>query len=244
MANIKGSNHCGDRASAFTLIELLVVIAIIAILAAMLLPALSAAKERGKRANCISNLHQMGLASHVYAGDNNDSVLPGLRDNGEWYVLSLSTPTYRYISNMFGDKVFDCPNLYPVHYPGITDTPTSRHESATGWYIGYMYLGGKPIPTNAGWTSPQHLTDGPQMVLFAEANTWNSTIATIAHTKSGALQSPGNTGITPTGGRDARELGAAGGHTLTLDGAVTWRRAADWSTNYLVFQRGNHWAFW
>ena len=85
--------------SAFTLIELLVVIAIIAILAAMLMPALSQARERGRDVSCKNKLKQLVSYYQFYANDNHEWLLPGYASTGSSY------PWPSYMSSMISPQI-------------------------------------------------------------------------------------------------------------------------------------------
>jgi len=105
---MKGSASKSQRfPNSFTLIELLVVVAIISILAAMLLPTLSRAKAQARKAHCMNNLKQLGLAYYMYGGDNNDyfptySAGPAPNSHYQGYTM-----LGRYFSN--NKQVLVCP---------------------------------------------------------------------------------------------------------------------------------------
>lgn len=224
-------------AGAFTLIELLVVIAVIGILASLLLPALGGAKERAKRTACLNNLRQFILATHLYAGDNDQRLPRGGTDNSNEKdthtpILSSATKTniLKYAQAL---KSLDCPNL------------ASWMERREGWRdhddygvaIGYHYLGGQantPWPTVADaedtWISPQKTTDEPTLTLVADLNVYAHSFQRILapHTARGpAVQEESYFNTHPEAyQQNPRIIGAQGGNVGQLDGSVEWKNIA------------------
>jgi prepilin-type N-terminal cleavage/methylation domain-containing protein len=134
---------------AFTLIELLVVIAIIAILAALLLPVLSAAKQRAWTAQCQSNLHQIGLGMKMFADENNESY-PESGGKISWDATDPQTQKHGWMQ-----QIFSCvQNTNVYHCPGNAQLPAAN-QSAFNYFNGVRaaYIASDPDPVNRHFAS-------------------------------------------------------------------------------------------
>ena len=183
-------SHGKVKQSCFTLIELLVVIAIIAILAAILLPALSKARERGKAAACLSNLRQIGAALSQYANDNH-----GYIPNINTYTVKIPYMTTLFFPYINDPWVYSCPSDTDQYDKlqnsgAIRANETETHLLPTGLPGGISYPCNTKFPT-IGIANPEIYVSAklpkapnPSKQMYAADGTGNTVLTMFGSNKT------------------------------------------------------------
>jgi len=213
------------------------VIAIIAILAAMLLPALSAAKERAKRSSCQGNLRQIGIGMTVYAGDNSDMLVSARVANGPDVAVgqgSAAGDIYNQhainenqagsLKNVYLDatqtntlSVWACPSL------GLGCVDYNSTTTPQQWNVGYQYMGG------IYWWTPNTAVPGSPFKAASPTKLGNAqpiwVMAADLICKNPTAANPWADVTSPllkvAHQRSGRPFPDGGNH-LTCDGSVAW----------------------
>ena len=183
----KDTSAMNTKRIAFTLIEMLVVIAVIALLAAVLFPVFSRVRERARETQCLSNLHQLSLATFQYAQDSDDRYpyggdpsdlntdsWQGWQGGKYWSAIQQMQANNRTLPNVMAGYVKDrdlwrCPDDNGFDFGGSSENiPLSAHPSCfQAFGMSYVYttllaLDGQTISNVRAWSlQPHYMEHGP-----------------------------------------------------------------------------------